>query len=135
MNRNLRGNMKIKKIFLLILLTCIYSIAYAWTATDVKAESSISGIVSGPLFHSGFSINLNRIGGICGETSTVTEETLRVTGFFLFSNVENGLYFVTPETHYVDNNGSYNYTFSPKYRLVTIRDNWVNEVNFTSSVD
>ena len=120
----------------------MYSIAYALTATDVKAETSISGTVSGPLFHSGFSINLTRIGGLCGETSmvteetsTVTEETLRVTGFFLFSNVENGLYFVSPETHYDDNNGSYNYSFSPEYRLVTIQDNWVNEVNFTSSVD
>jgi hypothetical protein len=128
--------MKKRKLFLLIFLTCVYSIAHAWTATDVKAESSISGIVSGPLFHSGFSINLTKVDGICGESpSTVTKETLRVTGFFLFSNVENGLYFVTPETHYVDHNGSYNYTFSPGYRLVTIRDNWVNEVNFTSSVD
>ena len=127
--------MKKRKLFLLIILTCVYSIAYALTATDAKALTSISGTVSGPLFHSGFSINLTRVEGLCGGTSAVKEKTLRVTGFYLFSNVENGTYFVTPQTHYVDNNGSYNYSFSPEYRLVTIQDNWVNEVNFTSSVD
>ena len=90
--------MKKRKLFLFIFLTCVFSIAHAWTPTDVKAVSSISGTVSGPLFHSGFSINLIRVDGLCGGTSAVTEETLRVTGFYLFSNVENGTYFVTPET-------------------------------------
>ncbi len=102
--------MKKKTLFLMLVLTCVYSIASAGT---------IDGTVFGDV-QEGVTISLGRV--TCGETFS---DTVITDGFgdFSFTGVPNGNYTVKAEKT--------GCSFLPEERSVTISDNYVS-ADFTA---
>jgi hypothetical protein len=106
--------MKKKILFLMLALTCVYSIASAGT---------IDGSVFGDV-QAGVSIRLETAS--CGGTSS---ESVITDGYgdFRFNSVSNGDYTVKSEKT--------GYAFSPGVQSVTINNNYMPGVDFTATVE
>ena len=89
----------------------------------VSYSGTITGTVSGYVLES-ISITLDRV--TCGAASSDTVTTDE-NGYYIFMDVLNGNYNVTPEIT--------GYAFSPEQRSVKINDNSTTGVDFTATTD
>ncbi len=113
--------MKKINLFLMLVLTCVYSIAFSWTAADVSA-GTISGTISGACQEVVYMLLYRNS---CGSSTLEDFVITAADGSYSFTGLSNGSYKVKPLKT--------GYTFSPEQQSVTISNNSVSGVNFTAA--
>ena len=105
----------------MLVLTCVYSIAFSWTAAEVSA-GTISGTISGACQEVVYMLLYRNS---CGSITLEDFELTAADGSYSFTGLSNGSYKVKPFKS--------GYTFSPEQQSVSISNNSVSGVNFTAA--